>query len=137
MDVNFSIGKKSNLLSSLSAGMVRLTSDTSEIYVDINAQTRLAVKDSSKAPISHATSSTTYGVSSASNYGHAKASSTTPKAAGTAALGTEVTSFARGDHVHPLQTSVSGSSGSCTGNAASATNCKMQEQSTEYNLMIT
>ncbi len=48
------------------------------------------------------------------------ASTTTPKINGTAAVGTE-TAFARGDHVHPLQTSVTGSSGSCTGNAATAT----------------
>lgn len=48
------------------------------------------------------------------------ASATTPKANGTAAVGTEA-AFARGDHVHPLQKSVTGSSGSCTGNAATAT----------------
>lgn len=65
-----------------------------------------------KAPTSHASSSTTYGAASASNYGHAKASGTTPKANGTAAVGSETSSFARGDHVHPLQTSVSGSAGS-------------------------
>lgn len=121
LDVNFSIGKKSDLPSSLSAGMIRITYDSCEMYVDKDSNTRISVKDTSKAPISHASSSTTYGVSSASNYGHAKASTTTPKAAGTAALGTETSSFARGDHVHPLQTSVLGSSGSCTGNAASAT----------------
>lgn len=65
-----------------------------------------------KAPTSHASADTTYGAASASNYGHAKASGTTPKANGTAAVGTETSSFARGDHVHPLQTSVSGSAGS-------------------------
>ena len=53
-------------------------------------------------PISHAVSATTYGASSADNYGHAKASTTTPKANGTAAVGNETSSFARGDHVHPL-----------------------------------
>jgi hypothetical protein len=73
------------------------------------------------APTSHASSNTTYGTSSASDYGHAKASSTSPLANGTAAVGNETSSFARGDHVHPLQTSVTGSSGSCTGNAATAT----------------
>lgn len=41
------------------------------------------------------------------------ASSTTPKAAGTAAVGSEAT-FARGDHVHPVQTTVSGNAGSAT-----------------------
>jgi hypothetical protein len=64
------------------------------------------------APTSHASTATTYGAASASNYGHAMASSTTPKANGTAAVGSETAKFARGDHVHPLQTSVSGSAGS-------------------------
>ena len=41
------------------------------------------------------------------------ASSTTPKAAGTAAVGSE-SAFARGDHVHPAQTTVSGNAGSAT-----------------------
>lgn len=73
------------------------------------------------APISHASTETTYGVSSDKNYGHAMASSTLPLANGIASAGTETNKFARGDHVHPLQTSVNGSSGSCTGNAATAT----------------
>lgn len=67
-----------------------------------------------KAPTSHASSATTYGVSSSSNYGHAMASSTTPKANGTAAVGSETAKFARGDHVHPLQTTVSGNAGTAT-----------------------
>lgn len=41
------------------------------------------------------------------------ASSTTPKANGTAAVGSE-TNYARGDHVHPVQTSVSGNAGTAT-----------------------
>ena len=41
------------------------------------------------------------------------ASATTPKAAGTASVGSE-TAYARGDHVHPAQTTVSGNSGSST-----------------------
>ena len=65
-------------------------------------------------PANHASSGTTYGVSSTSNYGHAKASSTTPKAAGTASPGSENSSFAKGDHVHPAQTSVSGNAGTAT-----------------------
>lgn len=44
---------------------------------------------------------------------HAAASDTTPKAAGTAAAGTE-DAFARGDHVHPAQTSVTGNAGTAT-----------------------
>ena len=43
----------------------------------------------------------------------AAASSTTPKVAGTAAVGSEPT-FARGDHIHPAQTTVSGNAGSST-----------------------
>ena len=41
------------------------------------------------------------------------ASSTTPKAAGTAATGSE-NAFARGDHVHPAQTTITGNAGSAT-----------------------
>lgn len=40
-------------------------------------------------------------------------SGTTPKAPGTASAGTE-TAYARGDHVHPAQTSVSGNAGTAT-----------------------
>jgi hypothetical protein len=76
--------------------------------VSSNVQNQL----DAKAPTSHASTATTYGVSSATNYGHAMATSTTPKAAGTAAVGSETAKFARGDHVHPLQTSVSGNAGS-------------------------
>lgn len=71
-----------------------------------------------KAPTSHASSSTTYGVSTAYSYGHAKASSTTPAAPGTAYVGSQTSSFARGDHRHPLQTSVTGSAGSATKDSA-------------------
>lgn len=41
------------------------------------------------------------------------ASTTTPKANGTAAVGTE-SRFARGDHVHPAQTTITGNAGSAT-----------------------
>ena len=75
--------------------------------VSSNVQDQL----NAKAPTSHASTATTYGVSSASNYGHAMASSTTPKAHGTAAVGSETAKFARGDHVHPAQTSVTGNAG--------------------------
>ena len=83
---------------------------------------------------SHASTGTTYGAASASNYGHAKASSTLPVVAGTATTGTETSSFARGDHVHPAQTSVTGSSGSCTGNAASATQVSVTGLATNGNV---
>lgn len=81
---------------------------------DPNFATTIANQIGGKAPTSHASTATIYGVSSASNYGHAKASGTTPKANGTAAVGSETSSFARGDHVHPLQTSVSGNAGTAT-----------------------
>jgi len=59
---------------------------------------------STMTPTSHATSSTTYGVSSATNYGHSMASSTSPKMDGTASVGSETGKFARGDHIHPSDT---------------------------------
>lgn len=64
-----------------------------------NARTNLGVP-----PTSHASTATTYGVSSATNYGHPMASSTAPKPLGTAAVGSETAKFARGDHVHPTTT---------------------------------
>lgn len=63
--------------------------------VESNIQTQL----DGKAPTSHGTH-VTYGT-------------TTPKVAGTGAVGTE-TGLARIDHVHPAQTTVSGNSGSAT-----------------------
>lgn len=41
------------------------------------------------------------------------ATTTTPKAAGTAAVGSE-TKYAKGDHVHPAQTTITGNAGSAT-----------------------
>ena len=60
---------------------------------------------SNYAPKSHASTGSTYGLADASHYGHAMASSTTPIMDGTASAGTEVAKFARGDHVHPTDTS--------------------------------
>lgn len=56
------------------------------------------------APANHASTSGAFGASSATEFGHSKASTTTPKALGTASVGTETASFARGDHVHPVTT---------------------------------
>lgn len=53
------------------------------------------------------------GAAASSHGTHVTWSTTTPKAAGTAAVGSE-TKVARGDHVHPLQTTVSGNAGSAT-----------------------
>lgn len=72
-------------------------------------------KPNSYTPASHASSATTYGISTDTLYGHAMATTTTPKApAATAVLGTETAKFARGDHQHPLQTTISGNAGSAT-----------------------
>ena len=59
------------------------------------------------APTSHASPQTTHGVASATNYGHAMASSANPLAPGTANPGTDNGKFAREGHVHPAQSSVS------------------------------
>lgn len=48
------------------------------------------------------------------------ASSTTPKAPGTAAVGSE-TAYARGDHVHPKQTTITGNAGTATALATART----------------
>ena len=69
-----------------------------------------------KAQTNHASSGTSYGISTASLYGHAMASSTTPKAsAATAAVGSETAKFARGDHVHPLTVSNAWTAGTSAG----------------------
>lgn len=60
--------------------------------------------DDSRAPKDHATNATTYGASSNTLYGHSMASSTTPKMNGTATVGSETAKFARGDHIHPTDT---------------------------------
>lgn len=93
--------------------IANISSGIKKKYVD-EQDDALAAQISGKAPTNHASSGTTYGVSTAAAYGHAMASSTTPKANGTAAVGTETAKFARGDHVHPLQTTVSGNAGSAT-----------------------
>lgn len=74
-----------------------------------------------KTPKSHASTDTKYGVASASSYGHAKASTTTPKAPDTAAVGSETAAFARGDHVHPMQVAMHGVTTAGDGAAYTAT----------------
>lgn len=69
---------------------------------------------SSKAPTSHASANQTYGVASAGKYGHAMAGSSTPKPPGTADVGTDNGKYAREDHVHAKQTSVTGNAGTAT-----------------------
>ena len=75
--------------------------DITDYYNETQVDNLLA----QKAPNNHATTATTYGVSDASKYGHSMASSTSPKMDGTAAVGSETGKFARGDHVHPTDTS--------------------------------
>lgn len=105
---------------------------TAESDID-NAETNISTLQSTKAPNNHASSATTYGISTASVYGHAMASSTTPKANGTAAVGSETAKFARGDHVHPLQTTVSGNAGSAT-KLETARNIKITDSSSKISL---
>ena len=87
---------------SANGGLMRWSADTNTVYTVLdsgNFNTYAAAK-------SHGT--------------HVTYATATPLVAGTAAVGTSG-KVAREDHVHPAQTSVSGSSGSCTGNAATAT----------------
>lgn len=103
-------------LDGIASGANKITVDTAMSTTSTNPVQNKVVNTalSGKAPTSHASTATTYGAASASNYGHAMASSTTPKVAGTAAVGSETAKFARGDHVHPAQTSVSGNAGTAT-----------------------
>lgn len=74
-------------------------------------QIEISLDSIGSAPIMHASISNTYGLSSTTEYGHAKATSTIPLMAGSADIGAETTSFARGDHVHPEQRNVTGNAG--------------------------
>ena len=68
----------------------------------------------SRTPVAHASTTTTYGVSSATNYGHAMASSAVPLIAGTATAGLDNGKFAREGHVHPAQINISGNAETST-----------------------
>ena len=81
---------------------------------DAADMTEINTKLSQKAPTSHASTGTTYGLGSASMYGHAMASSAAPLAAGTVTAGTDNGKYAREGHVHPAQTTVSGNAGTAT-----------------------
>ena len=80
----------------------------------VNKDIEISYSNIGASPAYHSSSEDIYGKSSELLYGHAKASSTTPKESGTASVGTEISSFARGDHVHPEQVNI-------TGNAVTAT----------------
>ena len=76
----------------------------------LSANISLTASDVGAPPSSHAATATTYGVGSASNYGHVKASNASPLAAGTAAVGADDGTYARGTHIHPAQSVPSASS---------------------------
>lgn len=92
-----------------------------QVFTVLNNIQEVANTANKKAPKDHSSSYTTYGVSTASKYGHAKASTTTPKAPGTAAAGSETSAFSRGDHVHPEQVSAHGITTAGSGSAYTAT----------------
>lgn len=98
-----------------------LQTEADTINITKATKEELANAANSKAPTNHAAAATTYGVATESFYGHVKASSTAPKANGTAAAGSETASFARGDHVHPMQEAGVGITTGGTGAAYTAT----------------
>lgn len=109
------LGKLKKLISVVKGILAKTDKFTStEAGYLSGATSKIQTQLDAKAPKGHASAGTTYGAASASYYGHAKASATTPKAAGTAAVGSETATFARGDHVHPAQTSVTGNAGTAT-----------------------
>ena len=57
-----------------------------------------------RTPTSHASTATTYGVGSYTNYGHAMASSAPPAMNGTVSTGVDNGKYAREGHVHPTDT---------------------------------
>lgn len=71
------------------------------------------------------------GAAASSHGTHVTYSTTSPKVAGTAAVGTE-SSVARGDHVHAAQTSVSGNAGSAT-KLATARNITIGNKANSFN----
>lgn len=86
----------------VNGGLQRWTADTNTSYTVLdtgNYKTHVTPDNIGAAKSSHGT--------------HVTYSSTAPKVAGTAAVGSE-SSVARGDHVHAAQTSVSGNAGTAT-----------------------
>jgi len=91
-----------------------LTATAAELNYMDGVTSKVQTQLGGKAPIAHSSSAITYGISTASVYGHAMASSATPLVAGTATVGIDNGNFAREGHVHPAQTNI-------TGNAVTAT----------------
>ncbi len=101
--VYFSDGKPVAITHSLNADVPENAKFTDTTYSDATASVAGLMSAADKAKLD--------GISSGANA--VAASTTTPKAPGTAAVGSE-TKYARGDHVHPAQTSVSGNAGTAT-----------------------
>ena len=83
-------------------------------YVD-GVTSNIQEQLNSKAAINHASADTSYGVGSASNYGHVKAATDAPLvASGSGNVGTDNGLYARADHVHPEQLNISGNAETAT-----------------------
>lgn len=96
----------SNILPAITGMQSGTNSATTKVLTGGNGSTATpnwkSLADAGIAPTSHASTTTTYGAASATSYGHAKATTTTPKSdTESGSLGSEVDSFARGDHAHP------------------------------------
>ncbi len=93
--------------------LVIVINDTEEMLYDGSETKTIDITNQTldAAPTYHASPTDVYGLSSSSDYGHAKASSTVPLAPGDGSVGLEVNAFARGDHSHPEQLNVSGNAG--------------------------
>lgn len=94
-----------------SSGVISVAYGTSATTACAGNDSRLS---NARTPVAHASTATTYGVSSATKYGHAMASSAVPLIAGTATAGLDNGKFAREGHVHPEQINVSGNAGTST-----------------------
>lgn len=121
--VNFKYGQADSVeLSVDPAGTV--TAQEMEVYVEevlTGAKEEIQSKLDGKAPTSHASDTSEYGVSTSTKYGHAKSGSAMPKANGDATSGTESGVFSRVDHVHPMQKATYGVTTKGDGAAYSAT----------------
>lgn len=101
---NFIANTITAALNGLAATATKLATARTINNVAFDGSANITIADSTKAPIAHSSTDTTYGVSTASAYGHAMASSATPLVNGTAAVGTDNGKFAREGHVHPIDT---------------------------------